>query len=178
MESISTLLNRTDILVEVALQQAKLQAARGEEAGDPHITLHQLQEDQGQWSKDRHTEEARRNHMARLAHLQEELGELARVDRWEADDLEGRLNREAMDVTRRDAVGDVVIVMAAYCNARELDLEAAVHQALREIRDRPDLEVRPSLPASRLTLDAPPVDDGRGWSGVAKLLSSDGDGDG
>jgi len=177
-------------------------AQAGEDPGDIPITLRQLQDSQARWSQLRHTEEARRNHSARLHHLQEELGELARVDRWEADDLDGRLDRAAMDHSRRDAIGDVAILLAAYCTARGLDLEAAVHQAIRVIRERPELEPRPSLPASWIKgsnpastpeaggdrAEAGPRGDGEvdggdgdggrgGWADVVRSLSVDADGD-
>lgn len=87
------------------------------------MTLRQLQEKQGKWSS-RNFPNAQRHHC--LIGLMEELGELSHAHLKAEQGI--RLN-EDHEMKRQDAVGDIAIFLAGYCNANNLDLQKCVQDA-------------------------------------------------
>lgn len=99
------------------------------------VTFQALQEDRELWASERWPQEARDDQAAAMANVMEEVGELARVHRLHVDHPE--LDVEALKAERIDGVGDVVIAMARYATACELDLERCVLDTWLALRSRP-----------------------------------------
>lgn len=68
-----------------------------------------------------------------LLGLVEEVGELAHAH-LKAE--QGIRTEENLECKRRDAVGDIVIFLAGYCNHHGLDLEQCIADAWEEVRIR------------------------------------------
>lgn len=69
--------------------------------------------------------------------LQEEMGEMANARVKLREGIRrGATDREALLEAERDAVGDLVIVLAGYCTARNFSLQECVEKAWEEVRQR------------------------------------------
>jgi NTP pyrophosphatase (non-canonical NTP hydrolase) len=73
-------------------------------------------------------------HQALLG-LAEEVGELAHAHLKMEQGIRGLTNEEYINQAT-DAVGDIVIYLASYCNSNGLDLAECVQSAWEEVRDR------------------------------------------
>lgn len=69
-----------------------------------------------------------------LVGLQEELGELAHAHLKQHQGI--RDSPEKLEAQARDAVGDILIYLADYCNARGFNLPACMNQAWAEVKQR------------------------------------------
>lgn len=71
-----------------------------------------------------------------LLGLQEEVGELAHAHLKHHQGIRGMDDEAAAIAAKEDAVGDIVIYLASYCNANDLDLDKCVRRAWDEVSKR------------------------------------------
>jgi NTP pyrophosphatase (non-canonical NTP hydrolase) len=93
--------------------------------------LRQLQEDERPWVE--HNFPGRESYWPLLAAF-EELGELARAHLKTLQGICG--SEDAHRLSKIDAVGDVVIALADYCTANNIDMEDAVQRTWAKVKLR------------------------------------------
>lgn len=69
-----------------------------------------------------------------LLGLVEEVGELAHAHLKAAQGIRGTLEEHRAEAS--DAIGDIVIYLASYCNSNDYDLHKCVETAWEEVRGR------------------------------------------
>jgi NTP pyrophosphatase (non-canonical NTP hydrolase) len=67
--------------------------------------------------------------------LAEEVGELAHAHLKHEQGIRGLTDEQYIEQAA-DAVGDVVIYLASYCNSNGIDLDRCVHAAWKEVSAR------------------------------------------
>jgi NTP pyrophosphatase (non-canonical NTP hydrolase) len=96
-------------------------------------TLRYLQVLQGRWL-DRNFPNA--DSWEALVGAMEELGELAHAHLKGHNLIRGLDNTEAIQERKADAVGDIIIYLASYCNTNDIDLEKAMEKSWAEVGAR------------------------------------------
>jgi NTP pyrophosphatase (non-canonical NTP hydrolase) len=66
----------------------------------------------------------------------EEVGELAHAHLKHDQGIRGLEDQDLAHTQKVDAVGDIVIYLASYCTANNIDLEAAVKKTWEEVKAR------------------------------------------
>lgn len=94
--------------------------------------LQALQREHKTWKEHNFPDE--KEHQALLG-LIEEVGELAHAHLKYEQRIRG-YDRHRYVTEALDAVGDIIIYLASYCNTNDLDLESAVMLAWEEVSDR------------------------------------------
>lgn len=93
--------------------------------------LSRLQTAQGRWVAHNFPNE---NPHSPLLGLTEEVGELAHAHLKREQKIRG--TEAEHQAAAADAIGDIVIYLASYCNRNGYDLETCVGEAWVEVRDR------------------------------------------
>ncbi len=94
------------------------------------FTLETLQKEQGAW-QEKNFGPSPSWHA--LLGVQEEAGELCHAHLKSVQGIRTNENHQAAKI---DAVGDIVIYLAAYCNLEGIDLQLAVEQTWQEVSQR------------------------------------------
>jgi len=71
-----------------------------------------------------------------LAGIVEEVGELSHAHLKGHNKIRGLADEAHMKAVKADAIGDIFIYMASYCNTNGLDLETCIQRAWQEVRQR------------------------------------------
>ncbi len=71
-----------------------------------------------------------------LAGMTEEVGELAHAHLKGFNKIRGLVDEGNITAKKADALGDLFIYMASYCNTNDLDLEECIVAAWDEVRRR------------------------------------------
>lgn len=98
--------------------------------------LNKVQKEQKDWAKKNFPDGGIKKRVPggeALHGVMEELGELAHAHLKETQGI--RLN-EDHEAEAKDAIGDIVIYLADYCNKRGFDLEEIVDSTWREVKQR------------------------------------------
>lgn len=95
-----------------------------------HLT--ELRDQVGSWSRHCFGNPAVDGHIALLG-VAEEVGELCH---YHAKLEKGYRTEEDHEAEIEDAIGDIVIYLADYCSARNIDFETAVAEAWEKVRSR------------------------------------------
>lgn len=95
------------------------------------MNLGQLQTEQGRWVAHNFPDE---NPHSPLLGLAEEVGELAHAHLKNEQKIRG--SEAEHKAAAADAIGDIVIYLASYCNRNGFELEACVDRAWAEVRAR------------------------------------------
>lgn len=103
-----------------------------EESNVSNITLRKLQSVTGRWAK--HNFGDKRAPHQPLLGISEEVGELCHAHLKKEQGIRG--TPEELDAQARDAVGDIVIFLADYCNLNGFDFQDAVDSAWNEVSKR------------------------------------------
>ena len=95
------------------------------------VTLRRLQKESKEW-----TQENFGVHPAwhPLLGIQEEVGELSHAHLKSEQGIRGNVDTHRLE--KIDAIGDIVIYLADYCNQEGLDLEACVSETWRQVSKR------------------------------------------
>ena len=96
----------------------------------PNLTLRKLQQEQKEWS-DRNF--PNREGYYQLLGLVEEVGELAHAH---LKQLEGIRRNEDHRLNIIDAIGDIVVFLAGYCNDHNFDLQDCVDETWKHVKKR------------------------------------------
>lgn len=72
--------------------------------------------------------------LLKLAHIQEAFGRLAHSHLKREQGIRGSVEQHDADI--EDAIGDVVIFLASYCNTNDIDLNACVTTAWDQVKGR------------------------------------------
>lgn len=99
-------------------------------AGD--MTLREMQEEQGVWA-DRNFGSGRPSWQPLLGAV-EEVGELAHAHLKQAQGIRGTMAEHR--AAKIDAVGDIIVFLADYCNIEDIDLQGAVQTTWEDVRTR------------------------------------------
>lgn len=95
------------------------------------LTFKQLQEEQVPWVQ--HNFPNRQDYYPLLG-IQEEIGELSHAHLKNLQCIRGDPFKHFED--KRDAIGDIVIYLADYCTANNIDFQAAVEDAWNKVKQR------------------------------------------
>lgn len=69
-----------------------------------------------------------------LVGVMEEAGELAHAHLKKHQGIRG--TAQELDIAAEDAVGDIIVYLADFCNARGFDLQYCLNAAWRQVRQR------------------------------------------
>jgi NTP pyrophosphatase (non-canonical NTP hydrolase) len=97
------------------------------------MDLADLQDEHREWL--RHNFPDQRIHQPLLG-IMEEVGELAHAHLKHEQGIRGLSDQDLAFVKKQDAVGDIVIYLASYCTANNIDLDKAVRLAWHEVSNR------------------------------------------
>ena len=95
------------------------------------ITLHQLQKELLPWQE--HNFPGRESYEPLLG-IQEEVGELSHAHLKEHQRIRG--TPEEHQAEAKDAVADIIIFLADYCNARDWDMQSLLDTTWPKVRAR------------------------------------------
>ena len=95
------------------------------------MNLHELQAEHMAWLERNFPQQ--QNHDPLLG-LVEEVGELAHAHLKAAQSIRGMPQEHRADAI--DAIGDIVIFLASYCNSNGFDLESAVVETWHKVKQR------------------------------------------
>ncbi|KKL97841.1 hypothetical protein LCGC14_1830410 [marine sediment metagenome] len=94
------------------------------------LTLRRLQEEVGPWSASNFPGLTASDNLIGVA---EELGELAHAH---LKHHQGRMTDEEYSEQAQDAIGDILVFLAGYCNSADFDLEALTEKVWSEVKRR------------------------------------------
>lgn len=94
------------------------------------MELRKLQQEQKVWGRNNFGDQPG---YRMLLGIQEELGELCHAH---LKDEQGIRTNENHFEKKRDAVADIVIYLAGYCNSEEIDLQHTVEEVWEQVKQR------------------------------------------
>jgi NTP pyrophosphatase (non-canonical NTP hydrolase) len=96
------------------------------------VNLSQLQSEHGEWVKHNFPDQLPHQPLLGLA---EEVGELSHAHLKHEQGIRGYSTTEYF-AEAEDAVGDIMVYLASYCNANHIDLEGATERTWARVKKR------------------------------------------
>jgi NTP pyrophosphatase (non-canonical NTP hydrolase) len=97
------------------------------------VDIQQFQRDQKKWLQSNFPDA---EPWEALAGMTEEVGELAHAHLKGFNKIRGLTNEAEIAAKKADAIGDLFIYAASYCNTNDLDLEECIVAAWAEVQRR------------------------------------------